>query len=74
MQSQQVHLLGRLDADKMHGRPLHRLGDRLSIAIVILVPLEERLHILRRHQSHVVTKSFELSADMVRARTRLHTD
>src|SRR5262249_337908 len=49
-------------------------GDCFGIPIVVLVALEERLHVLRRDQSHVMTEGFELPADMVRSRTGLHAD
>jgi hypothetical protein len=57
----------------MVGR-LHRFGDRFGIAVVVLVPFEKGLHVLRRDQPHLVTKSFELSAEMVRPGTGLHAD
>ena len=55
-------------------RPLHGFGDRFSVAIVVLVALEERLHVLRRDQSHIMTKGFELPADMVHSGTSFHAD
>src|SRR5262249_9465158 len=70
MESQQVHLLRRLDAYEPHRRPLHGFG----VAIVILVVLEERLHVLRRDEAYLMTKGFEWPADMVRSRTGLHAD
>jgi hypothetical protein len=48
--------------------------DRLGIAIVVLVTLEERFHVLGRDQTHVVTKRRQLGADRMRARAGLHTD
>jgi len=36
MQRLKVELLGGLGGDELHGRALHRLGDRLGIAIVVL--------------------------------------
>jgi hypothetical protein len=42
MQRQKVHLLRRLDAHKAHGPPLHRLCDGFRVAVVVLVPFEER--------------------------------
>src|SRR5262245_45442104 len=56
MQSQQVHLLRRLDRHEVHGRPLHGFCNRLGIAVVVLVPLEEWLHVLRRDQTNIVSK------------------
>jgi hypothetical protein len=54
MQCQQVHLLRRLDRHEVHGWPLHGFGNRLSIAVVVLVTFEERLNVLRRDQTNIV--------------------
>ena len=59
---------------KVHGRPLHRFRDRLSIAIVILMTFEERLHVLRRDQTHIVADRCKLPADVMGARAGLHAD
>src|SRR5205823_3238387 len=74
MQSQQILLLWRLDRHKVHGGSLHGFRDRLGIAIVVLVPLEERLHVLRRDQTHIVADRCKLPADVMGARTGLHAD
>jgi hypothetical protein len=74
MQCRQVHLLRRLDRKEVHGRSLHGFRDRLSIAVVVLVPLEERLHVLRRDQTHVVAERCQLAADVMGARAGLHAD
>jgi hypothetical protein len=74
MESEQVHLFRRLDRHKVHGRPLHRFRDRLSIAIVVLVTFEERLHVLRRDQTHIVADRCKLPADVMGARAGLHAD
>src|SRR6516165_7637639 len=74
MQCQQIHLLRRLDRHKLHGRSLHRFRDCLGVAVVVLVSLEERLHVLRRDQTHIVTKSCNLSCDKMRAGTGFHPD
>ena len=65
VQGQQVHLLWRLDAHELHGRPLHGLGNRLRIPVVVLVAFEERLDVLRRDQAYVMAEHFELAADVV---------
>src|SRR5436190_12558073 len=39
MQRLQVELLGGLRGDELHGRALHRLGDRLRITEVVLLSL-----------------------------------
>src|SRR5207247_11229023 len=74
MQSQQVQLLWRLDRHKVHGGSLHGLRDRLGIAIVVLVPLEERLYVLRRDQTHIVADRCQLATDVMSARACLHAD
>src|SRR6266566_4475332 len=74
MQSQKIHLLGRLDRHKMHGWPLHGFRNRLRIAVVVLVSLEERLHVLRRDQTHIVASGLQLPADVMGTRTGLHAD
>ena len=51
---------------------MYRFGNGLGIAIVIFVPLEEWLHVLRRNQAGVVTEHFKHAGYMMRARTRLH--
>jgi len=47
---------------KVFSRPLHCLCDRLGVAVVVLVPFEERLHVLRRDQAHVVSEPLYLAA------------
>src|SRR5262249_36679000 len=57
-----------------HGRPLYGFGNRLGIAVVVLVPLEEWLHVLRRHQTKLVSKRGELAADVMGPRAGFHAD
>jgi hypothetical protein len=38
------------------------------------VPFEERLHVLRRDQTNIVSKRCELTGDVMRSRTRFHAD
>src|SRR5262249_8500415 len=74
MQCQEVHLLRRLDRCEVHRRPLYGFCNRLGIPVVVLVPFEERLHILRRDQTNIVCKRDELAGDVMRPRTGLHAD
>ncbi len=67
MQSQQVHLLRRLDRHEVHGWPLHGFRNRLGIAVIVLMPLEERLHVLRRDQTNILSKRGELAGDVMRS-------
>ena len=74
MQRQQIALLGRLDRNEVHGGPLHRLGDGLRIAVVVLVTLEEGLHVLCRDQANVMSECLDLARDVMRARASLQAD
>ena len=65
---------GSLGGDKPHSRALHRLGDRLGIAEVVLLSLVVRAHVFRRHQSGVVAKHLKLATEMMRADAGLHAD
>ena len=38
VEREKIALLGRLDGNEVHGGPLHRLGDGLGIAVVVLEP------------------------------------
>jgi hypothetical protein len=49
-------------------------GNRFGIAVVVLVTFEERLHVLRRNQTNIVSKRGELASDVMRSRTRFHAD
>jgi hypothetical protein len=72
MQSQQVHLLRRLDCHEVHGWPLHGFRNRLGIAVVVLVTFEERLHVLCREQTNIVSKRGKLASDVMRSGTCFH--
>ena len=74
MQGLQVELLLRLGRDEAHGRALHGLGDGFRVAEVVLVALEEGLHVSGRHQSRVVAECFEPPAQVVGTNTGLHAD
>src|SRR5450759_1563138 len=74
VQRLQVELLGGLCRHEFHGRPLHRLGDCLGIAEVILLPLGIGTNILCWHQPGIVSKAIELAAEMMRADAGFHAD
>src|SRR5207249_5869412 len=67
-------LLRRLDWHKAHPRALNRLANRFGIGGVVLVALDVRLHVLRRHQSHLVAKRAQLPRPVVRRRARLQAN
>src|SRR4051794_16005362 len=54
-----------------HGGPLGGLADRLSIGHVVLLSLDERLHVRRRDQLHRVAELGDLAPPVMGARTSL---
>src|SRR6516164_9542503 len=50
------------------------LADRFRIGGIVLVALDVRLHVLRRHQSHLVAKRAQLPRPVVRRRARLQAN
>jgi len=65
MQRLKIELLCALDRHESHGRPLHRLRDGLGVAVVVLLPFAEGLHVLCRDQPNVMTKGRESATDVV---------
>ena len=59
MQRLKIELLRALDRHESHRRPLHRLCDGLGVAVVVLLPFAEGLHVLSRNQPNVMTKGRE---------------
>jgi len=55
MQHQHALLFWALQANKAHRRPLNRLADRFGIGRIVLAALDVSLHIVRRHQPHLVS-------------------
>ena len=74
MQGLQVELIRGLRGYELHRRPLHRLGDRLRITEVILLPLRVGPHVLRRHQPSIVARGIKLATEVVRSDAGLHAD
>ena len=74
MKRLKIKLLRALQRHEPHRRPLDRFGDRFRVAIIVLVALEIRLHILRGHQPNLMAHGFELSAKMVGSCASLHAD
>ena len=66
MEHQAALLLGRLGLDKPHVGPGHCFTDGLSISSIVLLSLDVRLHIGRRHQAHVMAERLELARPMMR--------
>src|SRR4051812_31315305 len=74
MLHQPALLLSRFELNKAHGRSPDRLADCLSIGGIVLVALDVRLHVLRRHQPHLVTEFHEFARPIMGRGARLHTD
>ncbi len=74
MQCLQVELIRGLRGHELHRRPLHRLGNRLSVTEVILLSLRIRPHVLRRHQPCIVPQRLELATEMMRTDAGFHAD
>jgi hypothetical protein len=63
-------LLCRLDRYKSHRRTLNRLANCFRIGGIVLIALDVRLHVLRRHQPHLVPKRAQLARPVMGRRTR----
>ena len=74
MLHQSTLLLGRLRPHKSHPRPANRLADRLGVRRVVFVALDVSLHVLRRHQTNLVTELRQLTCPVVRGGTGLHAN
>ena len=74
VQCLQVELIGSLRRDELHRWTLHRLGDRLRIAEVVLLSFRVGTNVLRRHQPGIVAKRLELATEVMRTDTGLHAD
>src|SRR5262249_42691005 len=74
MQQLTCLLLSRLNRHKPHGRSPNGFTNRFGVGGVVLVALDVRLHVLRRHQPHLVPKRAELASPVMRRRTRFQPD
>jgi hypothetical protein len=74
MLHQPALLFGRLRPHKSHRRPANRLADRLGVRRIILVALDVGLHVLRRHQTNLVTEPRQLTRPIMRRSTSLHAN
>src|SRR5262245_63177838 len=71
MQPLKIKLLHRFGGDKLHCGTQYSLGDRLSIAEVILRTFRIGANISGRHQPRVVVVRLELPAEMMCSDARL---
>src|SRR2546430_6583047 len=66
MEHQAALLLECLGLDEPHVCPGDRLADSLGVGSIVLLPLDVRLHVGRRHQTHRMPQRFELARPMMR--------
>jgi hypothetical protein len=74
MKHQHALPLGALDRHQAHGRPGHRLADRLSVGRIVLLPPGVSLHVRGRHQLHLVPERAQLAGPEVCGCAGLHPD
>src|SRR6516225_8657186 len=74
VQRLQVELVIAFDRHKAHRGTGHRFGNRFGIDVVVLVRLHVRLHILGRHQAHVMPLFSQSAAEKMRSSAGLHAD
>jgi len=67
-------LLPALDRHEAHRRAGDRLADRLGVGGVVLVPLDVRLRVARRHQPHGVAERRQLARPVMGRAGRLDAD
>ena len=70
MQHEQALLFWALETDKAHRRSLNRLADRFGIGRIVLAPLHISLHVVRRHQPHLVSQRRNLAPPVMGRGTR----
>jgi hypothetical protein len=70
----QVELVLALLLDHTQVRPQRCLGDRLSIVVIVLLPLHEGFGVDRRDNPRLVTKSPQRPADKMRAQAGFHAN
>src|SRR5829696_8268400 len=70
----QVELILRLLGHAAQVRAQGRLRDGLGIVVVVLLPLDERLHVDGRNDPRLVAEGAQGAADKVGAQARFHAD
>lgn len=74
MQGLQVKLVRGLGRNELHSWTLHRLGNCLRIAEVVLLSFAIRPHVFGWHQPGIVAEQLQLAAEVMGADTSLHAD
>src|SRR6202008_2756051 len=74
VQRLQVQLIVALDRHKAHRGTGYSFGNGFGIDVVILVSLHVRLHILCRHEAHVMPLFAQSAAEKMSSSAGLHAD
>ena len=74
MASLQIELILGLLPHRSQVRSQRRLGDRLGVVVVVLLPLHERLHVDRRDDPRLVAELAQGAADEMSAEAGFHAD
>src|SRR5215471_17687627 len=74
MEHQTTLLVSSLGRHEPHIWPGDRFADGLRVGGIVLLPLDVRLHVGRRHQTHRVPQLLEFPRPMMRRSTSLHAD
>jgi len=67
-------LVWRLPANEPHRGPGYRFTDRLGIGRIVLPALDIGLHVLRRHQLHLMSQRRQLTRPMMGRSAGFHPD
>jgi hypothetical protein len=65
-------MLGALHRDVVNVGPQHSFCDRSRLGCIVLLPLDERLHVDRRDQPDIMSVALRHAAPVVARRTGLH--
>jgi hypothetical protein len=65
MEHQPALLFGGLGWYEPHISSRNRLTDGLCVSSIVLLPLDVRLHVGRRHQPHVMAECLQLARPMM---------
>ena len=74
MEGLQIERILRLDRNETHVLSFHGLGDRFSVAVIVLVGLHEGSHKLGGKQAHLVPLFAQGSSQKMRYHSCLHPD
>src|ERR1700758_63133 len=74
MEHQAALLLGRLGLNEPHVCPGDCLADSLGVGSIVLLPLDVRLHVGRRHQTHRMPERLQLARPMMGRSAGLNTN